>query len=220
MTEANDVMARLEVVRSDIDGLGVDPDDLEIVAVTKTRSVATVAAARSAGLDAIGENYAQELAAKATAPGLADDPGLRWHMLGRLQSNKIRLLVPHVSLWQTVDRPKLGAEIAKRSPGAAVLVQVNISGEPQKGGCEPGDVTALVDDLRARDLDVRGLMGVASAGDRARAGREFAALRRFVDDLDLSVCSMGMSADYREAVLEGSTMLRLGTRLVGPRVLR
>lgn len=210
-----DVRDRLEVVRSEIDALGVDPDDVQIVAVTKTRSVATVSAVVRAGLGDIGENYAQELRAKAEAIG--GDEGPRWHAIGQLQSNKVRLIADHVALWQTVDRLKVGREIAKRAAGAAVLVQVNVSDEEQKGGCRPDEVAPLVDGLVGLDLAVQGLMTVATVGGGDRARREFEHLRRLVDDLGLSTCSMGMSGDYREAIEAGSTMLRLGTALVGPR---
>ena len=94
-----------------------------------------VVAAHDAGLVDIGENYAQELVAKAEAPEVVDRPDIRWHAIGRLQRNKVRLLAPYVTLWQAVDRLALGTEIARRAAGARVLVQVNVSGEDQKGGC-------------------------------------------------------------------------------------
>lgn len=214
---AAEVRERLAAVREDIASLGVDPDAVTVVAVTKARGVPVVVAAYDAGLVDIGENYAQELVEKAGAPDLVDRPRIRWHAIGRLQRNKVRLLAPYIVLWQAVDRLALGAEIARRAPGARVLVQVNVSGEPQKGGCEPDATAVLVDDLRELGLSVEGLMGVASAGGGSGAREEFARLRGLVDAIDLPICSMGMSGDYREAVAEGATMLRLGTVLVGER---
>ena len=214
VTQVGDRLAR---VRSEITELGVDPDAVTVVAVTKARPVPVVVAAHDAGLDDLGENYAQELVAKAAAPEVVERERIRWHAIGRLQRNKVRLLAPHVNLWQAVDRRSLGAEIAKRAPGARVLVQVNISAEPQKGGCEPTSTAALVDELRELGLTVEGLMGVASADGGAVSSRQFAQLRALVDATGLSVCSMGMSGDYPEAVAEGATMLRLGTALVGER---
>ena len=105
-----------------------------ILAVTKGFGAEVVEISMAAGLDDVGENYAQELLAKAEAlPGLRP----RWHFIGRLQRNKVRKLAPWVHLWQSVDRIPLGREIARHAPGAAVLVQVDVSGEPQKGGCSP-----------------------------------------------------------------------------------
>lgn len=214
---AAEVGERLNLVRGEIASLGVDPDAVTIVAVTKAREVPVVVAAHDAGLVDIGENYAQELVAKADAPDLVDRPSIRWHAIGRLQRNKVRLLAPLISLWQAVDRLALGTEIARRSPEARVLVQVNVSGEPQKGGCEPEATAELVEDLSALGLTVEGLMGVASVGGGSRAAGEFSRLRALVDEIGLHTCSMGMSGDYREAIAEGANMLRLGTVLVGER---
>lgn len=215
--EPERVAEAVDGVRGEIAELGVDPASVAIVAVTKGRSPSVVAAVQAAGLVDIGENYAQEMVAKATDPVVAAGPAVRWHAIGRLQRNKVRLLVPHVDLWQAVDRPSLGREIAKRAPGSRVLVQVNVSGEPQKGGCDPEVTPALVDELREAGLVVEGLMTVARAGGGATASGQFAELRAQVDRLGLTTCSMGMSGDYREAVAEGATMLRLGTVLVGER---
>lgn len=212
-----EVRGHLDRVRARIDELGVEPATIDIVAVTKARAVDVAATAHDAGVADIGENYAQELVAKATSAEMTDRPDARWHMIGRLQRNKVKMLAPHVALWQAVDRRPLGAEIAKRAPGARVLVQVNISGESQKGGCPPDETGELVDGLRELGLGVEGLMGVASAGGGDRARAEFASLRSLVDTLGLQTCSMGMSDDFPQAVAEGATMLRLGTVLVGPR---
>jgi pyridoxal phosphate enzyme (YggS family) len=209
---AGQVAARLAQVRSRIADAG--GTDVAVLAVTKGFGPEAVAAARSAGLADLGENYAQELLAKAEA---ATDPPPRWHAIGRLQRNKVRQLAPHVWCWQSVDRTELAAEIARRAPGARVLVQVAAWGERQKGGAAPADVPALVEACRAGGLDVRGLMAVAPGGGGAVASRGFAAVRSLADDLDLAECSMGMSDDLVEAVAEGSTMVRVGRGLFGPR---
>ncbi len=132
----------------------------------------------------------------------------------------MRQIAPFVALWQTVDRAALAAEIARRAPGAAVLVQLNLSGEPQKGGCAPEEAEALV--VRAADLglDVRGLMGVAPAGPPELARPGFRQLVALADDLGLPVRSVGMSADLEVAVEEGSTMVRIGRDLFGERPVR
>jgi uncharacterized pyridoxal phosphate-containing UPF0001 family protein len=141
----------------------------------------------------------------------------RWHFIGRLQSNKVRQVAPYVTLWQSVDRLSLGQEIARRAPGAAVLAQVNVSGESTKGGCRPEELLGLLDGLRALGLDVQGLMtvGPLAAPEAARPG--FRELRRLADLHGLAVRSMGMSDDLEVAVEEGSTMVRVGSALFGPR---
>lgn len=207
-----DVRTRLTDVRRRIEAAGGDPETVTVLAVTKGFDRTAVEVALGAGLHDVGENYAQELVAKAEALG-----GARWHAIGRLQRNKVRVLAPFVHLWQSVDRPELGAEIARRAPGAAILVQVNVSDEAQKGGAAPRATPALVADLVAEGLDVRGLMAVGADGGPAAAQPGFRVLRELADDLDLPLRSMGMSNDLEAAVSEGSTMVRVGTALFGPR---
>lgn len=189
---------------------GRDPAEVTLVAVTKTVDAGHVRAAVAAGVVDIGENRAQELVAKAPVV-----PDARWHFVGVLQRNKVRVLAPLVSCWQSVDREALGAEIARRAPGARVLVEVNLAGEPQKGGCAPADAPRLVDRLRGLGLRVDGLMTVPpEAGDPRRF---FAALRDLGARLGLAELSMGMSADFEAAVEEGATMVRVGRALFGAR---
>jgi PLP dependent protein len=211
---AVEVAARADAVRERIGRAGGDPDQVRLVAVTKAFGVEAVQSALDAGLADVGENYAQELLTKQAA---LPEPGPRWHFIGRLQSNKVRKLAPHVHLWQSVDRLALGAEIARRAPGAAVLLQVNLTGETTKGGCPPGDVAALVEGLRDLGLDVRGLMTVGPLAEPERARPAFRELRRLADELGLAERSMGMSADLEVAVEEGTTMVRVGSALFGPR---
>ncbi len=157
----------------------------------------------------VGENRFQELLAKTALRGA------NWHFLGQLQRNKVRQLAPWVACWQSVDRAELGTEIARRAPGARVLVEVNVGEEPQKGGCAPAGVPALVDALRAAGLDVAGLMTVPPHGDEPR--RWFARLREQAVALELAELSMGMTDDYEIAVEEGATMVRVGRALFGSR---
>ena len=152
--------------------------------------------------------------AKAAVVG---EPGPEWHFIGRLQRNKVRTIAGLVSLWQSVDRPALAETIAKHAPGAAVLVQVDVTGEPQKGGCPPGEVAALVATCRGLGLDVRGLMAVGPFGPPEDARPGFRRVRELADELGLAERSIGMSADLEVGVEEGSTMVRVGTALFGPR---
>lgn len=203
----------LDPVRDRIAAAGGDPERVLIVAVTKGFGVDAVEAALAGGATHLGENYAQELVTKAAA--VPDGPV--WHFIGQLQTNKVRSLAPHVALWETVDRPSLVAELAKRAPGARVLVQVNISGEAAKGGCAPDATADLVAEARERGLDVAGLMGVAEAGDLVRAQGQFARLAGLRADLGLAELSMGMTADLEAAVAEGATIVRVGRALFGAR---
>jgi len=211
---AETVGERLGVIRERVEKAGGDPRDLTIVAVTKDFEPDAVEAAIANGLADVGENRADQLVAKATA--LGGDKEICWHYLGRVQRNKVAALALHVALWQ-VDRLAAGGEIAKRAPGAAVLVQVNVSGEPQKHGARAADVPALVEAFAGLGLDVRGLMAVGPTGPPEAARPGFRALVQLADRLALPVRSMGMTDDLEVAVEEGSTMLRIGRGLFGPR---
>ena len=139
----------------------------------------------------------------------------RWHFIGRLQRNKVRALAPYVTLWQSVDRDDLAIEIAHRAPGARVLVQVNVAGEAQKGGCTPEETADLVARCRAHGLVVEGLMTVPP--EAVDPTPTFRTLRRLTDDLGLATCSMGMSGDFERAIRSGATMVRVGSAVFGPR---
>lgn len=184
-------------------------EGVAVVAVTKGHGVETVRAVLGAGMADVGENYAGDLLSKA-----AEVPEARWHFLGTVQRRKVRDLAPVVRLWQGVARVEEGEAIARHAPGAAVLVQVNVSGLPQRNGCGWDELPAVVAGLRAMPLDVRGVMCVATTG---REREQFRRLAAAADDLALPERSMGMSADWAVAVEEGATMVRLGTALFGPR---
>lgn len=204
------VAERASEVRHRIAAAGGDPGALTIVAVTKGFGPEAVVAAHAAGIDDVGENYAQELLAKAEA----GSPGTRWHFLGAIQRRKVRALAPFVHLWQSVDRLVAGHEVARHAPGAAVLVQVNVTDQPGRPGCTWAEAPTLVEGLRRAELDVRGLMAVGSVSGSRSQFRRLASLRVA---LGLSEASMGMSGDLEVAVEEGSTMVRVGRALFGPR---
>ncbi len=194
---------------------GRDPREVTLVVVTKSVAVDTIRDVLAAGATDVGENRAQDLVAKARELESDRDGGPRWHFIGRLQRNKVRTVAPYVALWQSVDRDELATEIAHRAPGARVLVQVNVAGEEQKGGCATADAPRLVAHCRAHGLEVEGLMTVPpEAGDPTPS---FVTLRRLTDALGLATCSMGMSGDYERAIRAGATMVRVGSAIFGPR---
>jgi pyridoxal phosphate enzyme (YggS family) len=211
----DDVGRRLAEVRGRIERAGGDVERVRIVAVTKGFGVESVVAAAAAGLVDIGENYADELVAKARAT--SDVAGVRWHFVGQLQRNKVRHVAPYVDLYQSVDRLRLGAELATRAAGARILVQVNLTDDPARGGVRPDEVAPLVGELGDLGLDVVGLMAVAPLGplDLARDG--FRTVRTLADRLALPERSYGMTDDLEIGVAEGATIVRLGTALFGPR---
>ena len=206
------VRSGLADVRERIARAGGD-DRVSIVAVTKSFGPDAIEAAIAAGCRAIGENYAQELLAKRAAAERAEV-----HFIGQLQTNKVRQIAGLVDVYETVDRARLAKEIAKRDPGATVLVQVDTTAEPGKGGVPLTDLDELVEQVRQTGLDLAGLMTVGpTEGGPAAAAPGFRQVRAAVDRLDLAVCSMGMTADLEVAVAEGSTQVRVGTALFGAR---
>ena len=192
--------------------------DVALVGVTKTFGSQAWQFAKAAGCDAVGENYAQEVVQKAGEMALADR--LPVHFIGQLQSNKIKQLVGIVDVWQSIDRLALLTEIAKRTPesGPQVLLQVNVTGEDEKGGCAPAQVAELSRAARDSGIEVLGLMAVGPTNEDPIVTRSaFRMLRTLVDEHGLRQCSMGMTGDLEIAVEEGSTMVRVGSALFGNR---
>jgi pyridoxal phosphate enzyme (YggS family) len=202
--------------------------EVTIVAVSKTHPAAAVREAWAAGAADFGENYAQELAAKAGEIAAAPPAGpLRWHFIGRLQRNKARLVAGRVALIHAVDSVELADEIGRRAGAAAqpILLAVNLAGEATKGGV-PGEaapaVAAALAGVAGVSLD--GLMTMPPPADDAEVSRpHFAALRALRDQLAdrlgraLPVLSMGMSHDFEVAIACGATHVRIGTAIFGSR---
>lgn len=206
---------------------GRDPADVRLVAVSKTKPASMVEEAFRAGQTVFGENYVQELAAKArevTAP-------VEWHFIGHLQSNKVRQIAGIVSMIHSVDRLSLAEEIDRQWGRLArtcdVLVQVNVSGEKSKSGTTTGEAVGLVRAVAALPhLRVRGLMTMPPFFDDPDAARPcFRELRRLalqIEDLaipgvSMDELSMGMSGDFTAAVAEGATLVRIGSAIFGGR---
>jgi pyridoxal phosphate enzyme (YggS family) len=225
----SEVVGRIARVRERIAAAaarsGRRAEDVTLVAVTKGVEPARILEAAACGVTDVGENRVQEAAAKIRALASAA-PGLRWHLVGHLQRNKARQAAELFSLIHSVDRLALGVELSRRARRpVAVLVQVNVAGEPQKFGVAPADAEALVRALAdLPGVQVVGLMTIAPVSDDPQAVRPvFARLRELRDDLvrrgaapGLVHLSMGMSQDFDVAVEEGATMVRIGRAIFGP----
>ncbi len=193
-------------------------DRVDVVAVSKTFPVEAVMAVREVGGTRFGENYAKEAIDKVEELRRRGIDGCEWHFIGALQSNKVRSLAAVVDVWQTVDRASIVDEIARRHPGARVLLQVNSTGESTKNGCAPADVESLAVSATERGLRVEGLMTMGpTEPDREITRRAFAETARLARALGLSTLSMGMSGDWEIAVSEGSTLIRVGSAIFGDR---
>lgn len=201
-----------------------DPASVTLVVVTKDVDAERALEALEAGCGDLGENRAQELAAKRNA--MKDAP-VRWHFIGRLQRNKVRIVAGSVVLVHSVDSVELGQAIARRAAGGGgtqdVLCEVNIAGEATKGGVTPEETERLLESLAGQSsLNVRGLMTIAQAGDPDAARRAFGRLRAMRDELrrrfdGVEELSMGMSNDFEIAIEEGATIVRVGTAIFGQR---
>lgn len=212
MTVPDEVIAeRLDVVRQAISDQG--RGDTKIVAVTKGFDSSVIEATRRLGLTDVGENYAQEVIEKSDAFGEEQSV----HFMGRIQRNKVRKVCGVVDLWQSVARPEILTEIAKRTDGARILIQIQPDGDSSKDGVRPADLPAMFALAEELGVFVAGLMTIGVLNDPAATRACFAEVSSLADDYDVEIRSMGMSGDYRDALESGSNMLRLGSTLFGPR---
>jgi hypothetical protein len=208
----------------------IGTDKVTLVAVSKTHPVEKIQAMYEAGQRDFGENRVQELITK--QPLLPSD--IRWHLIGHLQTNKVKYIAPFVYLIHSVDSPKLLKEInreaVKNKKVIDCLLQVYIAKEETKFGLSEDEVLAILDsdEYKAmKNIKIRGLMGMATnTENEATVRNEFRSLKQFFDSLknshfrggpDFAILSMGMSSDYKIAIEEGSTMVRIGSALFGER---
>ena len=210
-----EIEQRIIEVRERIARTGRNPDDVVIVAVTKGFGPETCQAALDAGLRVLGENRVHEAKLKMDAV-----PNAEWHLIGHLQTNKVRQAAGCFALIHSVDSIRLAAELARLDPQQAVLLEVNVAREAQKHGVDPEKVLDEADEV-SKLLQLKGLMAMGpSEGDPRPAFEELRQLRDQAEQRlgkRLPVLSMGMSGDFEAAVEAGSTMVRLGQALFGPR---
>ncbi|AAM73035.1 MAG TPA: YggS family pyridoxal phosphate-dependent enzyme [Chlorobaculum sp.] len=201
-------------------------DEVTLIAVSKTKSAAAIREAWDAGQREFGESYVQEFLEKVEAPELSGLP-VSWHFIGHLQSNKVRQIVDKVTMVHGIDKVSTAKELSKRAGQHDLtvdyLLEVNVSRESTKYGFSPDSVLQAAEECFALpNVRLRGLMTIASPAP-SEARREFAELRQTLDKLRqnapepslLTELSMGMSGDFEEAILEGATMIRIGTAIFG-----
>jgi hypothetical protein len=238
VTAASEIASKLTRVRERVASAaqraGRKPEEIALVGIAKRKTAELTTAAVAAGLRDVGENYVQEAAEKIPQVNTELDrigcEKPRWHFVGQLQRNKARDVVRVFDTVGSVDRESLGAELERRAAQAdrqlELLLQVNLSGEPQKGGVEPSDLRALLNASTAWSrLRVVGLMTIpAAADDPERSRPAFAQLRELRNKLrgepgaeHLLELSMGMTGDFEVAIEEGATIVRVGTAIFGPR---
>ena len=222
----NFAAVRAQIGRACADA-GREPRDVELLAVSKRHPNDAIREAMTTGQRCFGESRVQELVAKAS--DLREQEGIRWHLIGSLQTNKVRDLVhvPNLELVHSVDRHKLANELQRELERAGrqldVLLQVNASDEEQKHGCAVEDAAAFLEHMQSQCTALRcqGLMAMGPLqGDARPVFDRVVALRerlRTRSGLPLMTLSLGMSGDLAEAIAAGSTMVRIGTALFGAR---
>jgi len=221
---------KLDLVRNRIKAAslrsGRDPGEIKLVAVTKNITVEIIKEALTLGLTCLGENKVQEFLIKETQLG----PGIEWHFIGHLQTNKVKKIIGKVSLIHSLDRWPLAVALSRAACEAGIvagaLIQVNVAGEKTKYGLSPTEVEEFAREAVALPgLELRGLMTIAPECEDPeeiryvfRQTRELSrALRENIRGLKMDILSMGMSGDYEVALEEGANVLRLGTALFGRR---
>ncbi len=208
---------------------GRNENDVRLMAVTKTVEPIFINHAIKNGIDLIGENKVQEFLSKKEHLQLESCEA---HLIGHLQTNKVKQIVGEVSMIQSVDSVRLASEISKRSENAGIvtpcLVEVNIGGESSKTGIDESEVIELLHEIsELGSIEVKGLMTIPPICDDERLlDKYFSKMHRIfidirdkkLDNIDMTVLSMGMSSDYEAAVMNGSTLVRVGTALFGRRI--
>lgn len=226
------IAANLQAVRARIAAacvaVGRAPESVALLAVSKTWPAGRLREAAACGQRAFGENYLQEAEAKIAELRDLAAPGLEWHFIGPLQSNKTRAVAEQFHWLHSLDRLKVAERLSAQRPPALpplrVCIQVNVSGETSKGGCQPEQTLALAKMVvPLRNLRLRGLMAIPEPTENIALLRSrFALLRQLRDRLNesglaLDTLSMGMSHDLEAAIAEGATIVRVGTAIFGER---
>ena len=215
-------------IQAACDRVGRDRGEITLIAVSKTKPVDMIEEALSYGITSFGENKVQELTAKYE---LLNDKEINWHLIGHLQTNKVKYIVDKVELIHSVDSLKLAYEIEKEAKKKNVicniLIEVNIANEDTKYGVKADEALNLIEDIaELSHIRVKGLMTIAPFVEEAEKNREhFRKLRQLlidiksknIDNVYMDILSMGMTGDYCIAIEEGATLVRVGTGVFGER---
>lgn len=224
---AANVAAVQERIYAACERSGRDPSEVTLIAVSKTKPVSDIYAAMDAGMTCFGENKVQELTGKIDTIG----DGVHWHMIGHLQKNKVKYIVGRVELIHSVDSVELAEKIQneaeKKSVNVDILVEVNVAQEESKFGITTDEAIAMVEEIaKFPNIRIQGLMTIAPFTDDPEENRPyFRNLKKLavdiksknIDNVTMSILSMGMTGDYEVAVEEGATMVRVGTGIFGER---
>ena len=217
-------------VKTSAESVGRKAEDVRVIAVSKVQPTELVKIGLEAGINLLGESYAQELKEKYSEIESSEFDQPEWHFIGHLQTNKVKYIAEFVDTIHSVDSAKLAAEIGKQAKRfnrtINILLQVNSSGELSKSGCDPDDVFELAEAAKdIENINILGLMTIGSFSDDEDVYRsEFRLLKSLKDQINekfpamnLKHLSMGMTHDYQAAVEEGATFVRIGTAVYGPR---
>lgn len=230
VTSITDNLSQIKIqMQETLKANGRNPDSAKLIAVSKTKPAADIVTAYQTGQLDFGENYIQEWQQKATE--LSTLNTLRWHFIGHIQSNKLKLIAGKIFLIHTIDRLELAQTLQKlcedRGVNQNILLQIKISEEESKSGCAPRDLPELLKRLSEMpNITVQGLMTIGTLTDDPKKTRdEYRSLKNLLDDCNankfyrspLFELSMGMSSDFRIALEEGSTLIRIGTQIFGSR---
>lgn len=226
------IKENIELINKKIEAAAVKSgrlkEDITFIVVSKTIDVPRIKEAVEAGENNLGENKVQEIMDKYEAMG----EGIKWHLIGHLQTNKVKYIIDKVELIHSVDSIRLAEEISKRAAQhgitAKILLEINIAGEESKFGIRPEDVEEIVQKIsKLSNIVIKGLMTVAPFVENAEENRVyFKQMKQLlvdinskkIDNVYMDVLSMGMTGDYEVAVEEGATMVRVGTGVFGARV--
>lgn len=233
MKDYSHVVENYKKIRVSVDDAckkyGRNPSEVMMLPVSKLHPYEAIKTAYSEGINNFGENYVQELVRKYEQSQSEQDNGINWHLIGHLQTNKVKYIAPFVEMIHSVDSFKLANEINKHAEKSArvidILLQINTSGEESKSGCNVSEVYELFSEAsKLKNINILGLMTIAGLNeDLEQTKKEFILLRETLQNinkqynLNLKELSMGMSGDYELAIAEGSTIIRIGTSIFGER---
>ena len=225
MSEAGaELLTRFAAIRAKVDAAtraaGREPASVGLVAVSKIHPYEKIRALYEAGHRDFGENYVQELVEKANRAKVDGLTEIRWHFIGHLQSNKVKMLVPHVFMIHGIGSLRLAEEVSKRAENRRIpaLIEVNVDDQESKSGVQISELRPLIEGAtRLPGIEIQGLMCIPDPERPNGASEAFRRLAALAADHGLRVLSMGMTADFVDAIAAGSTLVRIGTAIFGER---